>query len=478
VRAHLGAALGASYLLLGCASAAFAHAQLTTTVQFDREVVHILDNHCVMCHADGGLAFPLLTYEQTYAARWQIRQDALNRHMAPWAAVPGYGELANDNGLTQREIDFLSSWAESYGPRNNGQVYTRIALGSAAPPVVQAHFDFSRWVLGTPDLRLPVADRAVVSGAATAVQRVSVDPKLSSDRWLRGLEYHPGDRRGVHAVSFFVQETGQWLGSWTPWHPYMSLPEGVAYRLAAGSHISAEIDSGGASGPVGERGSLGLYFASPQTTPRSVSDIMLHVNVAAGGAGGSRKLVAATTLEQDTNILALQPQILPGVQSIEVAARRPDGTAQILLFAKDIPLAWPTPYLFARPVALAKGVRLSVIEHYGGDAAVPAAGIPMTVSTCAGPALATQQAHASTVTAAAQRFKLTGTIKSVDTQSGRVLVQHGDIPGFMGAMTMFYGVDKPEELQKVTAGDRIQSDVVTGAAGPYLENIQVIGKAR
>ena len=34
--------------------------------------------------------------------------------MSPWAAVPGYGDFANDNGLTQREIDFLVSWAESY----------------------------------------------------------------------------------------------------------------------------------------------------------------------------------------------------------------------------------------------------------------------------------------------------------------------------------------------------------------------------
>src|SRR5579863_7191264 len=49
-----------------------AHAQPTTTVQFDREIVRILDDHCVMCHADQDLAFPLITYEQTYASRWQI----------------------------------------------------------------------------------------------------------------------------------------------------------------------------------------------------------------------------------------------------------------------------------------------------------------------------------------------------------------------------------------------------------------------
>ena len=77
--------------------------------KLNREIVQILDNHCVMCHMEKGSAFPLVTYEQTYAARWQIRKAVLERHMAPWAAVAGYGEFANDNSLTQREIDFVVS---------------------------------------------------------------------------------------------------------------------------------------------------------------------------------------------------------------------------------------------------------------------------------------------------------------------------------------------------------------------------------
>jgi Cu/Ag efflux protein CusF len=462
--------------MLMCAPAAFPHAQPTTTVQFDREIVHILDNHCVMCHAQGGLAFPLVTYEQTYAARWKIRQDALNRHMAPWAAVAGYGVFANDNSLTQREIDFLSSWAESYGPRDNGQVYTGVV--AAAPQVVQAHFDFSRWVLGNPDLRLSLPPATLAARQAATIQHATVDLKLTADRWLRGLEYKPGDQRVVHAVSFSVQETGQWLGSWTPWHPFVSLPPGLAYRLTAGSHISADIHYYGATEPVVDHGSLALYFASAPASPRAVTNLTLKPMTSAGAAGGSRKLVAATRLEQDTNILALQPQILPGVESIEVAARAPDGATRVLLFARDIPLDWPTPYVLAKPVHLLKGARLSVIEHYAAGAALPASGVALTLSTCAGAALAPEPPSAPPPPTVAQRFKLTGTVKSVDTESGRVLVQHGDIAGFMGAMTMFYSVGKPADLKQIAAGDEIQSDVVTGGpTGPSLENIKVVKKA-
>jgi Cu/Ag efflux protein CusF len=478
VKRRAAAALGASCLLLACVRAAFPHAQPTTTVQFDREIVHILDDHCVMCHTPGGPAFPLVTYEQTYAARWKIRQDALNRHMAPWGAVAGYGVFANDNGLTQREIDFLSSWAESYGPRNNGQVYTGIA--AAAPQVVQAHFDFSRWLLGNPDLRLALPPATLAPRQAAAIQHATLDPKLTADRWLRGLEYKPGDRRVVHAVSFSIQETGQWLGSWTPWHPFVSLPPGLAYRLPAGSHIAADIRYYGAADPVVEHGSLALYFASATAAPRAVINLTLEAQGPATASGGSRKLLAAMTLEQDTNILALQPQILPGVQSIEVAVRKPDGATQILLFARDIPLDWPTPYVLAKPVPLLKGTRLSVIEHYPVGAALPAGGLALTLSACPGTALAPGRLPPAPAPppSPAQHFKLTGTVKSVDAGSGRVLVQHGDIPGFMGAMTMFYSVAKEADLKRLTAGDEIQSDVVTGGAtGPALENIKVVKKA-
>ena len=318
------------------------HAQTTTTVQFDREIVRILDNHCVMCHAEKATAFPLITYEQTYMARWKIRQGALDRHMPPWAAVPGYGEFANDNGLTQREIDFLVSWAESYGPRNNGEVFRGTTVHEPSKPV-QARTDFERWELGQPDALLPIPASRIV------------DPKLKSERWLRGLEYRPADRRAVRAVSFRIQETGQWIGTWTPWHGVVRFPEGLALHLPAGSHVVTDVD----------QGSLALYFAEKPST-RPITNLVVD---AKGAAAMGRKLIATAKLSEDTNLLALEPAILHGVQSIEVSARSPSGATRVLLFAKDIPVDWPTPYVYRQPVFLPKGTELTVVEHYGVDVA-------------------------------------------------------------------------------------------------------------
>jgi hypothetical protein len=66
--------------------------------------------------------------------------------------------------------------------------------------------------------------------------------------------------------------------------------------------------------------------------------------------------------------------------SIEVSARKPSGGTEILLFAKDLPIDWPTPYIFKDPVFLPGGTRLSVIAAYANDPTPRPVGFRLTVS--------------------------------------------------------------------------------------------------
>ena len=178
----------------------------------------------------------------------------------------------------------------------------------------------------------------------------------------------PGDRRVVRAAFFTVQETGQWIGSWTPWYGLVKLPEGSAYRLPAGSHIVAEIHYRGAKEPVVDRGTLGLFF-DDEPAPRVVSDLILEAKSARSAGGDLQKLRAETRMTADTHAWALRPEIAAGVQSIEVSARNPNGGTEILLFAKDFSTDWPTPYVLTTPVLLRRGTTLSVTAYARSSAA-------------------------------------------------------------------------------------------------------------
>jgi Cu/Ag efflux protein CusF len=82
-------------------------------------------------------------------------------------------------------------------------------------------------------------------------------------------------------------------------------------------------------------------------------------------------------------------------------------------------------------------------------------------------------AQAQTKDAGAKRYKMSGVVKAVDSKGHALTVQHGDIPGFMGAMTMSYPAGKTEDIQKIAAGDQIQADVVVTGNEMHLEGIKV-----
>ena len=345
--------------------AVLSHGSVTTTVLFDREIVRILDKHCVMCHVEGGPSFPLETYEQTWVQGRKIRASVLARHMPPWGAVPGYGQFINDNSLTLRETQFIISWVEGLGPRNAGTVFTNVVESGARPAAVRAAAHTGHWRLGDPELTRELPGNTIGPGQANGIKRTVIDLGLTSERRVSALEYMPGDRRVVRAAFFSVQETGQWIGSWTPWYGMAKLPAGSAYRLPAGSHLVAEIHYRGANEAVEDRGTIGLFFAD-QPAPRPVTDLVLEAEGKGTAAGAAQRLRAETKLAADTYALALRPEIAGGVTSIEVSARKPDGGTDILLFAKDLPTDWPTPYIFTDPVLLRRGTTLSVTAYYGG----------------------------------------------------------------------------------------------------------------
>ena len=344
--------------------AAQSHGAVTTTVLFDREIVRILNNRCVSCHMDGGLAFPLSTYEQTWLKGQSIRKAILRHQMPPWPAVSGYGEFANDNALTLRETQFFVSWIEGLGPRNAGTVFLNVNDPRAAPrEEVHAAAHVGHWQLGDPDLVRPLPRTAIDPRRGDFVTRSVIDLGLTSERRMRALEYLPGDRRVVRGASFTLEQTGQWLGSWTPWFGFTKLPNAVTIPLPPGARIVADVYYRSADGAVTNSGSLGLFFGE-RTDARTSSDLVMQ-----GTKDGGGTIRAATAITADTRVWALKPDIDGQVASFEVSARRADGGTDILLYARDAPREFPTPFILKQPVLVRRGSQLTMVAHMKDGAA-------------------------------------------------------------------------------------------------------------
>jgi protein SCO1/2 len=76
-----------------------------------------------------------------------------------------------------------------------------------------------------------------------------------------------------------------------------------------------------------------------------------------------------------------------------------------------------------------------------------------------------------------KQYQLQGQILDIKPQTNEVLVKHGDIPGFMPAMTMPYKVEDSKLLADKQPGDLITATLVVGETDAHLSKIDKTGHA-
>ena len=86
-------------------------------------------------------------------------------------------------------------------------------------------------------------------------------------------------------------------------------------------------------------------------------------------------------------------------------------------------------------------------------------------------------ASACNRTAPTKEYQLKGQILDVKPETKEVLVKHGDIPGFMPAMTMPYRVEDSNVLAGKEPGDLISATLVVGETEAHLSKIDKTGHA-
>jgi len=76
-----------------------------------------------------------------------------------------------------------------------------------------------------------------------------------------------------------------------------------------------------------------------------------------------------------------------------------------------------------------------------------------------------------------KEYQLHGQILDIKPETNEVLVKHGDIPGFMPAMTMPYKVGDAKQLEGKQPGDLIDATLVVGETEAHLSKIDKTGHA-
>jgi mono/diheme cytochrome c family protein len=175
-----------------------------STITWNREISRLFFDRCVTCHREGGSSFPLMTYQDVQPRVVAIKNAVLSRRMPPWGAVKGFGEFRNDHGLTQEQVELVSSWIEADAPRgNNRRMLPETPTTFEPPPAAPARLPRGSVVVAR-ELTLDkdfIADGLVPDGVRRSMRLkvIAVRPDGSVEPLVWLYEYDPKFR---HAFLF------------------------------------------------------------------------------------------------------------------------------------------------------------------------------------------------------------------------------------------------------------------------------------
>src|SRR5581483_4580123 len=218
------------------------------------------------------------------------------------------------------------------------------------------------WQLGAPDLivRMP-APYVVRADGGDVFRTFVVAIPTERARFVRAIEFHPGNARVVHHANIGIDRTrssreldakdpepgyvggmvpdarypeGQLLG-WTPGQVPHAAPPGMSWRLEANSDLVLQLHLQPTGKPEPLQVSVAFYFTDdpPRRSPLGLRLGSETIDIPPGDA---RYVVRDDyVLPVDVDLLALQPHAHNLGRTMEADATLPDGTIRDLIAIDD-----------------------------------------------------------------------------------------------------------------------------------------------
>src|SRR4029077_18170630 len=364
-------------------------------VTYSRDIGPLLVDRCGIGHQPGRSGpFSPLAYGDAKRRATQIASVTKTRFMPPWKADPANGPFVGQQPLTDAEIQLLQRWADEGAAEGDPR--------ELPPPRTWGE----GWLLGKPDIVVTLPQPYTLTADGSDVFRIFVIPiPVATARFVRGLEFRPGNPAVVHHANIRVDTTpasrrldeqdpapgydgliarsatypdGHFLG-WTPGQVAPLLPDDLAWRLEKNTDLVVELHMQPSGKPEQVAPSIGLYFGDtgpfdaaqgrPRRTPAMLRLGRQDIDIPAGDA--SYTVTDSYTLPVDVELEAVQPHAHYRARDVRGEATLPDGTRKALIDIADWDFRWQHVYRFVTPLRLPKGTRLSMRFTYDNSAATP-----------------------------------------------------------------------------------------------------------
>jgi hypothetical protein len=355
-------------------------------VTWTRDVAPIVWKSCTSCHRAGEVApFALQTYIDVKKRARDIVTVTRARTMPVWKPEQGFGEFAGERRLTDEQIATIKAWVDG-----------GCLEGDAADLPPEPKFP-EGWTLGEPDLVVKMEEAYMVPAEGRDVYRNFVIPlDLAEDRYVRAVEYRPGNKKVVHHALMFLDTTGEsrrkdeqdkapgfsgfglglgafsggGLGGWAPGGLTQPLPNGVGKQVKKGSDLLLQLHFHPSGKAEKEQSTIGLYFCKEKPAKLIAMVPMADRKIDIAPGDKSYRVEQSFTAPVDVEIIGLTPHAHYLAKEMKVWAEK-DGKEIPLVWIKDWDFDWQEQYQFKTPVKIARGTKVSMVYTYDNSAENP-----------------------------------------------------------------------------------------------------------
>ena len=347
------------------------------TLTFNRDIAPIIFKHCAICHRPGQAGpFSLLDYDDVRKHAKQIAEVTQRRYMPPWLPEPGYGEFAGERRLGEEDIEVIQHWVSNGTEEGDPKDLPPKPIWSEG------------WLLGQPDLVVAMPQAYALAAEGKDVYRNLVFPlPVSGRRYVKGVEFRPGNAKVVHHAFINVDETpfsrrlaekenppgfdgmvlpetsrmpgGHFLG-WQPGKVPVMVPEGLAWVLNPGTDLVLQLHLHPSGKPEAVQPSIGFYFTDTPPTNQLVRLNLSQLFIDIPPGATNYAIEQSYQLPVDVRVVGVSPHTHYLGKELQGFAALPDGARKWLLRIKDWDFNWQGDYRYATPEFLPKDSRLQM----------------------------------------------------------------------------------------------------------------------
>lgn len=334
-------------------------------VSYIGDIVPILQDNCVACHQEGGLApWAMNSHTMVRGFGPMIKEVVTTRRMPPGQIDQHVSKPVHQvSGLTPAEQQTLIHWIDAGAPQD-GDV----------DPLTLLEFKQGTFTMGEPDLVYTIPAQKIPATGLVDYRYIPLELDLDEDIWVRAMEFVPGDRQVLHHVIAYVQAPadrsqngrrdtvarGESVGGFAPGRVGEDFGEDGGRLLQQGANLLLQMHYTTSGKETVDETRIGI-FLHDQPPKYVMSEVVAaQRRFMVPPYVKEHVLVGEQLIERDAYLYAMMPHMHYRGKYMNYTAHYPDGTQEMLLSVPKYDFNWQFNYQLEEPVFLPAGTRLVV----------------------------------------------------------------------------------------------------------------------